>query len=130
MLRCQPGDCRMVANGCYGVKQQDHACSCVCLSLALSVLYLFFSFSAGEVGLISLCSVCEVIADGLLRLAESTALMSDDCIKAVIKHSILCLATPYKRFLTVLGLREKPLKASARMREAANPPAGRQCWTN
>lgn len=38
-------------NGCYGVKQQDHACSGVCLSLGLSVLYLLFSFSAGEVGL-------------------------------------------------------------------------------
>lgn len=79
---------------------------------------------------LSLSSVCEVLADGLLELGESTALMSDHCIKAVIKHFVLCVATPYKRLLTVLGLREKPLKAPARMREAANPPAGCHSWTN
>lgn len=117
-------------SGCYGVKSQDHACFCVCLSLGLSVLELRISSSAGELQVISLCSVCEAIADGSLELAESAALMSDDCIKAVIKLSILCLATPYKRLLTVLGLREKPLNASARLREAANPPAECQCWTN
>lgn len=45
-------------------------------------------------------------------------------------NTILCLATPHKRLLTVLGLREKPLEASARLREAANPPVGCQCWIN
>lgn len=102
---------------------------CVSQSWFVCALFVVQFFSRWG-GLISLCSVCEVIADGLLELAESTALMSDDCIKAVIKHSILCLATPYKRLLTVLGWREKPLKASARMREAAHPSAGCQCWTN
>lgn len=85
----------------------------MCLGPGLSVRFL-----AGEVRDISLCSVCEATADGLLELAESTALMSGDCIKAVVKHSILCLATPYKRLLTAPGAREKPLKASAGMRDA------------
>lgn len=100
----------------------------VCVPILVSQRFRGSSSAVSWWLFLSLSSVCEVLADGLLELGESTALMSDHCIKAVIKHSVLCVATPYKRLLTVLGLREKPLKAPARMREAANPPAG--CHTN
>lgn len=72
--------------------------------------------------------LCEVIADGLLELVESTASMSNDCIEAVIKHSYLMSRHTLQEATTVL--REKLLRASARIRKAANPPAGCQCWTN
>lgn len=100
----------------------------VCVPVLASQRFMCRSSAVSWWLFLSLSSVCEVLADGLLELGESTALMSDHCIKAVIKHSVLCVATPYKRLLTVLGLGEKPLKAPARMREAANPPAG--CHTN
>lgn len=79
--------CRMVAMVKSSKILLVPVCVLDCLCFAC-----FLGFLAGEVEVVSLSSVCEVIADGLLELAEGAALMSDDCIKAVIKHST---ATPY-----------------------------------